>query len=171
MKQTHIAFSTCCNEMSLPTLIALHRALQDDHKAWEHLVEGVTTTEINVQINVSIFQDRPFNFNDQTYRSAFVAYQAQKVDAELRPQFQNLAPDEAFKLMLHKRSHYDNYSNKYQLMHDIIKKQAQELPVMQTMLALHKDSFIHEDTHQSTYWKINLPRICAELGRHFDKCR
>ena len=82
--------------MSLLTLIALHRALQDDQKAWEHLVEGVTTTEINV----SIFQDRPFNFNNQTYRSAFVAYKAQKVDAEFRPQFQNLAPDEAFKLML-----------------------------------------------------------------------
>ena len=129
-------------------------------------MEGVTTTEINV----SIFQDRSFSFDNVTYRSAFVAYQAQKVDTDLRPQFQNLTPDEAYKLMLFHRSHHTDYSTKYQLMHDILKKQAEDFPVMQTMLVLHKDNFIHEDVHQSTYWKINLPRICAEIGRHFDKC-
>ena len=52
-------------------------------------------------------------------------------------------------MMLSKRSHHTDYSTKYQLMHDILKKQAEDFPVMQTMLILHKDNFIHEDVHNT----------------------
>ena len=150
--------------MSLGTLIELYRELNHEQKSWNHLVDGVTTSEINV----SIFQERPFSYDNQTYRSAFVAYQAQKVSTEFRQLFQDLQPEDAFKLMLCRRSFDDHNLNKYQLMYDIIKRQAQSFPAMQTMLKLHKDSFIHEDTHESTYWKINLPHICAEIGRHLE---